>query len=90
MARTRRAIHPFVRPIRPRIVHVTVHVQVSDGHWVDLIRYDGWRVIGSVLRNLYHNLYHRPPTLASAHQRRIGENPLIPALTSAHERSPHI
>jgi len=31
-------------------------------------------------------LYHRWPALAGTHQRRIGENPLIPALTSAHER----
>ena len=29
-------------------------------------------------------------SLASAHQRRFGENPLIPALTSAHERSADI
>ncbi len=40
--------------------------------------------------NLYHNLYHRWPALAGAHERKIGENPLIPALTSAHERSTHI
>ncbi len=45
----------------------------------------GWfetRAIG-VTRNLYHNLYHRPPALASAHQRVIGEIPLISAPTSA-------
>jgi hypothetical protein len=34
-------------------------------------------------QELYHNLYHRWPALASAHERRIGENPLFPALTSA-------
>ena len=36
--------------------------------------------------NLYHNLYHRPPALAGAHERRFAENPLFPAVTSAHER----
>ncbi len=39
---------------------------------------------------LYHNLYHRPPALTSAHQRRIGQNPRFPAPTSAHERQAHI
>ena len=43
-----------------------------------------------VIRKLYHNLYHRPPALASAHERRIARIPLFPALTSAHERSTHI
>ena len=36
-----------------------------------------------VTTKLYQNLYHRPPALASAHERRIAENPLIPAPTSA-------
>ncbi len=43
-----------------------------------------------VTTKLYQNLYHRPPALAGAHQRRIGQIPLFPALTSAHERSAHI
>ncbi len=47
------------------------------------------RPIG-VTPRLYHNLYHRPPALASAHERRIDEIPLFPALTSAHERPTHI
>ncbi len=40
--------------------------------------------------NLYQNLYHRWLALAGTHQCRFGENPLNPALTSAHESSDQI